>query len=222
MYLYNQTGNAFGEPIIVANSTTIANGGTETFNFTADYTGTYYLVVKRSTEDTGEGNFTLTSRLLGAVLRPNGDYSVTLQKYGGDGSTHYSCVNEAVHDDGASYVCSPVTDSDPHEDEFGIDNYTFPSGANITSAVVNAWVKGASATYQATVRLFYVKNGTKTYGSYVNPATSYSCITLTISGLQPSEVNSLRIGVEITSQDYKDMFYVGFCTQLYLEIDYST
>lgn len=67
LYLYNNTGNpsyngtAYGEPGIVANSTTAATGGTETFNITAPYTGQYYIVVKRATETTGTGNFTLTS-----------------------------------------------------------------------------------------------------------------------------------------------------------------
>jgi hypothetical protein len=62
LYLYNGTGTAYGEPVIVANSTTATTGGTEQITITsAPYTGTYYLVVKRATETTGSGTFTLTS-----------------------------------------------------------------------------------------------------------------------------------------------------------------
>jgi len=59
--LYNSTGTTYGEPAIVANSTTAATGGTETFDVVAPYNGTYYIVVKRATETTGSGNFTLDS-----------------------------------------------------------------------------------------------------------------------------------------------------------------
>jgi len=61
LYLYNSTGTAYGEPGIVAKSTTATTGGTEQFTVTAPYTGTYYLLVKRATETTGSGSFTLTS-----------------------------------------------------------------------------------------------------------------------------------------------------------------
>jgi uncharacterized protein YfaS (alpha-2-macroglobulin family) len=45
----------------VAKSTSNVTGKTQTFNVSAPYTGTYYVVVKRETETTGSGNFTLTS-----------------------------------------------------------------------------------------------------------------------------------------------------------------
>jgi len=61
LYLYNSTGTTYGEPAIVAKSTTNAAGGSEAFNLTAPYTGTYYIVVKRATETTISGTFTLTS-----------------------------------------------------------------------------------------------------------------------------------------------------------------
>ena len=61
LYLYNSTGTAYGEPAIVAKSTNATTGGTEQFWVTAPYTGTYYIVVKRATETTGSGTFTLSS-----------------------------------------------------------------------------------------------------------------------------------------------------------------
>lgn len=61
LYLYNSTGTTYGEPAIVAKSTTAATGGNEQIIITAPYAGTYYLVVKRATSATGAGTFTLTS-----------------------------------------------------------------------------------------------------------------------------------------------------------------
>jgi len=73
LYLYNSTGTTYGEPAIVAKSTTATTGGTETLSVTAPYTGTYYIVVKRATETTGSGAFNLTS---------SGPVSVTLDTPG--------------------------------------------------------------------------------------------------------------------------------------------
>ena len=61
MYLYDSTGTVYGEPSIVARSTNATTGGTEQFYVKAPYSGTYYVVVKRATETTGGGTFTLAS-----------------------------------------------------------------------------------------------------------------------------------------------------------------
>ena len=61
LYLYNALGTNYGEPAIVTKSTNPTTGGTEQLEVTAPYTGTYYLVVKRATENTGSGDFTLSS-----------------------------------------------------------------------------------------------------------------------------------------------------------------
>jgi hypothetical protein len=61
LYLYNATGNAYGEPVILANSTTAALGGVENIAFMPSMSGEYYVVVKLAREDTGAGQFTLTS-----------------------------------------------------------------------------------------------------------------------------------------------------------------
>lgn len=61
LYLYNTTGNAYGEPVILAKSTTAAAGADESVAFTPALSGEYFVVVKRAREDTGGGQFTLTS-----------------------------------------------------------------------------------------------------------------------------------------------------------------
>jgi len=67
LYLYNSMGTNYGEPVILKKSINATTGGMEQFWVTAPYTGTYYLVVKRATETTGSGAFTLSSQVLGAV-----------------------------------------------------------------------------------------------------------------------------------------------------------
>jgi subtilisin family serine protease len=61
LYLYSTTGNAYGEPVILTKSTTAATGAKESIVFTPALTGEYYVVVKRAQENTGGGQFTLTS-----------------------------------------------------------------------------------------------------------------------------------------------------------------
>jgi hypothetical protein len=61
LYLYNTTGNAYGEPVILTKSTNAVTGGSENLTYTPTQSGEYYVVVKRAREDTGSGQFTLTS-----------------------------------------------------------------------------------------------------------------------------------------------------------------
>ena len=67
LYLYNTTGTAYGEPIIDAKSTTAALGGFENISYTPTLSGEYYIVVKLARENSGAGQFTLTSTPTGAV-----------------------------------------------------------------------------------------------------------------------------------------------------------
>jgi subtilisin family serine protease len=61
LYLYNTTGNVYGEPVILAKSTQAIVGGFENITYTPSLSGTFYVVVKSAREDTGVGQFTLTS-----------------------------------------------------------------------------------------------------------------------------------------------------------------
>jgi subtilisin family serine protease len=61
LYLYNTTGTAYGEPVILSNSTSAVAGGKESLMYTPVLSGEYYIVVKRATETTGGGQFTLAS-----------------------------------------------------------------------------------------------------------------------------------------------------------------
>jgi subtilisin family serine protease len=61
LYLYNTTGDAYGQPVILTKSTTAVSGAKESIVYTPVLSGEYYVVVKRATETTGAGQFTLTS-----------------------------------------------------------------------------------------------------------------------------------------------------------------
>jgi subtilisin family serine protease len=75
LYLYNSTGTYYGEPSIVAKSINATTGGYEQIILNPPYSGTYYLVVKRTTATTGGGTFTLES--MGKIAGDaNGDGSV--------------------------------------------------------------------------------------------------------------------------------------------------
>jgi len=61
LYLYNTTGTAYGEPVILSRSTSAVAGAMESLVYTPVLSGEYYIVVKRATEATGGGQFSLTS-----------------------------------------------------------------------------------------------------------------------------------------------------------------
>jgi subtilisin family serine protease len=61
LYLYNTTGDAYGQPVILTKSTTAAAGANESIVYTPGLSGEYFVVVKRAQEGTGGGQFTLTS-----------------------------------------------------------------------------------------------------------------------------------------------------------------
>jgi subtilisin family serine protease len=61
LYLYDTTGNAFGEPVILTKSTTAGVGVNESVAYTPALSGEYFVVVKRAREDTGDGQFILSS-----------------------------------------------------------------------------------------------------------------------------------------------------------------
>jgi subtilisin family serine protease len=61
LYLYNTTGDAYGQPVILAKSTKATSGGFQNITYTPSATGEYYIIAKRATESTVGGTFSLTS-----------------------------------------------------------------------------------------------------------------------------------------------------------------
>jgi hypothetical protein len=60
LYLYNKTPDTYGQPLVLRKSINASNGGQESFQYTAPYTGTYYIAVKWVN---GNGTFNLSSSL---------------------------------------------------------------------------------------------------------------------------------------------------------------
>jgi hypothetical protein len=87
LYLYNMTGTAYGEPVILAKSVTSAVGGFENLNFTPSLSGRYFVVVKLATENSGAGEFTLTS---------SGGKGSTLVVRGSDDGIYYRNFNSTT------------------------------------------------------------------------------------------------------------------------------
>ena len=69
LYLYNGTHDGYGQPVILAKSVNASAGTNESIEFTANATGTYYIVAKRVS---GFGTFTLSS----SIISPGRDVAV--------------------------------------------------------------------------------------------------------------------------------------------------
>jgi hypothetical protein len=110
LYLYKNTGTTYGEPAIAAKSTTETTGGTEKISLQAPSNGTYYIVIKRATETTGEGNFTLTSsEWAPATLQLQAGWNMVSFQVTPDNTSFSSIFNgvgyyQVVTWNGASYV----------------------------------------------------------------------------------------------------------------------
>jgi subtilisin family serine protease len=118
LYLYNSTGTTYGEPAITAKSTTDTTGETEKISIQAPYNGTYYLIVKRATTTTANGNFNLTST--GPVL-------ITLNTPGlpnAPNIVHYTQNNTAKSGTITDYSFSNYVDTST---TLQIDNPVYPS-----------------------------------------------------------------------------------------------
>ncbi len=120
LYLYNSIGTTYGEPTIVARSTNATTGGIEQFFVKAPSTGTFYIVVKRATENTGSGTFTLASSGPDIV-------TVTLNTPGLQGASnvvHYT-QNGAVKN--GSIVANRFSDNVDPQTTLTIDNPIYVS-----------------------------------------------------------------------------------------------
>ena len=154
------------------------------------------------------------------TLRPNASGDSTQLTPVGD-TPNYKCVDEAVSDGDATYVQSPVSDVNAHLDLYNIEDTAIPAGSTINSVTVYILCRSISATYRAIFRPALKKaGGTVQYGNQANPSTTYTLYSAMFTGISLSDLNSLQIGVEISSGS-DDIIYAGRCTQVYAVIDYT-
>jgi outer membrane protein assembly factor BamB/subtilisin family serine protease len=145
LYLYDTTGNTYGEPVIVANSTTATVGGSESITYIPPKSGEYYVVVKRATEDTGAGQFTLTSSA-------HDDWTMfrhELQHTGYSTSTAPNTNNTLWSYTTGDAVYSPLAVADGKvyvgSDDHKIYCLNATNGAHIWSYTTGSWVESSPA-----------------------------------------------------------------------------
>jgi hypothetical protein len=173
LYLYNSAGSTYGEPVIVDKSTNATSGGTEQFWVRAPYTGTYYVVVKRATESTGSGAFTLASAGATAV-------SVTLNTPGlqtASNVVHYTQNGSARN---GSVVAGTFSDYVDLETTLTIDNPVYLSAVQrylTTNASSFTIQSSATFTVNYTPQYYVTVNsshGAPTASQWVNQGSSFT------------------------------------------------
>lgn len=182
LYLYNSVGTTYGEPGIVDQSTNATTGGTEQFWIKASYAGTYYIVVKRATETTGNGTFTLTSSGPNIV-------SVTLNTLGlqsANNVVHYT--QNGVAKNGSAVANQFSADVDPST-TVTIDNPIYASATQryVTSDPISFTVQ-STATFTVNYKTQYYitatsSHDTPTASQWVDQGSSF-----TASVTSPTEV----------------------------------
>lgn len=139
LYIYNATPSMFGEPVILANSTTAGTGTAERIVLNVSGYSEAYLVVKRVS---GDGQFTLTSTYGGGVEACGTPTSATLKVYS---KPDYLVQNPLVDTGKVFYFEGKV---------FGADG-NINNCSTVTIAVTNY-------SQSASVTLYYNKT-TQTY-----------------------------------------------------------
>ena len=196
LYLYNSTGTTYGEPAIVAKSTNATTGGIEQFWVTAPYTGTYYIVVKRATETTGSGTFTIASSGPGPV-------NVTLNTPGlpsAPNVVHY--VQNGVAKTG-SIVTSTFSDYADVETTLTIDNPVNVSSTQryITTDTTSFTVQ-PSATFTVNYETQYYitvnsDHGAPTASQWVNQGGNFAASVTSPTEVTPNDHQWICTGYSI-------------------------
>jgi uncharacterized repeat protein (TIGR02543 family) len=182
LYLYNSTGTTYGEPAIVAKSTNATTGGTEQFWVTAPYTGTYYTVVKRATETTGSGNFTLSSSGSASV-------SVTLNTPGLPSASNVVHYTQNGVSKNGSIVASTFSDYVDATTTLTIDN---PIYVSTTQRYITANQTSFTVQSSATFTVNYQNQYYITVGSSHDIPTASQWVdqggNLVVSVTSPTEI----------------------------------
>jgi uncharacterized repeat protein (TIGR02543 family) len=182
IYLYNSTGTTYGEPSIVARSINATTGGTEQFTVKAPYTGSYYIVVKRATETTGSGTFTLTSSGPNAV-------TVTLSTPGLQSAANVVHYTQNGFPKDGSIVAGTFSDTVDPSTTVTIDNPISVSSTqrHVTSDPTTFTVQTSTLYTINYVTQFYITvestHGAPTPSQWTNKGSN-----LTISVTSPTEV----------------------------------
>lgn len=184
LYLYDSAGTAYGEPVTIDKSTNATSGGTEQFWVNAPYSGTYYLVIKRATEVSGSGTFTLASSGARSVI-------VTLNTIGLQSApnvVHY--VQNGIAKNG-NIIGGTFSDAVDPSTTISIDSTIYVSSMQryITADPTSFSVQ-SSATYTINYRTqFYIRINS-THGIPTNSQWVDQGGNLIVSVISPTEIVS--------------------------------
>jgi len=167
-------------------------------------------------------NSTITDQML--TLRPDGAGNTTkLNKFGD--STNWECVDDVVPDNLSTYVSHCATTW--AKDCYNVSNHTSESGDINSVTVRNRGMKGGMGyifwSVDNVIKPVLYVNDSYYYGNETNLTTSWALYNHTwttnpATGLSWTwdDIDDLQAGVALKG-DYK----TGYCTQVYVEVNYS-
>jgi len=159
------------------------------------------------------------------ILRPNGDYSIELEKYPESTTYNYQCVDETVHNDDDDTVSEPDVVGG-FRDLYNLENIPEERQYMIIDHIkVTAWIKGQYSYYD-----FVLGIGGNEYRAYGNqgtsvPDTSYTEVSYswdsnpaTGDDWTVDDINNLKAGIRF--QNASGGSFWAVCTQLYVTVYY--
>jgi hypothetical protein len=161
------------------------------------------------------------------TLTPSGVGSLTNLNRN-TGNANWECVDENPHDGDSSKVYSDASEFD-RVDTYSLIDRPPPCTDNtiVYNVTVSIVVRSASSTYGANVRAVIFIGGMPWYGSDQTPPTSWTTYThtwavnpATNTRWTASDLNTLEAGVAIASGSRMEVFYMGYCTQVFVTYVY--
>jgi hypothetical protein len=160
------------------------------------------------------------------TLHPDGvGYQATFNPV--PGAPNWDCCDEDPANDG-DYVNTSTSDTTAKLDSYALENTAILAGATINWVRVYNRTKSQSATYKAYMRTVLRISGTNYYGANQAPSTSFTDYYTeyannpdTTNPWDPSELDSLEAGVNGYSATHTGRYYIGYCSQVKLVIDYT-
>jgi len=163
------------------------------------------------------------------TLRPNaaGDKAECIRYGDCAAGQNWECVDEAVSDGDTTRVGNNYTTLKILTDLHNIPNTSIPDGATINSIRVYCMVRNIMANYGKLATKIKT-GGVEHKGAIWSWGTSYTLIS-TLYALNPNtglawtiaEINALQIGVHIETESSPYGYTVGYCTQVYVIIDFT-
>ena len=156
------------------------------------------------------------------VIRPSGagDYENIVQSSGCSAGSHWQCVDEAVTDDGTTYLRQDNTGQ--QKDALALENPDIPAGATIDSVTVVFRARDNVAD-QGTAQPFLRLSGGETAGTAVNLTGSWATYRETLArpgggAWSVADLNALQAVIGLARVGATDQ---ADATQIYCEVRFT-